>query len=160
MGGGGRSAEVTCIILLLCLAPRVSGFSNLTATEAAPPHTLVCFLAASQCPKDAATLGNLLGRQAAAAAASQEDSAGGFSLTKYASKYVHRHKKLSPVEWQDIVGFVAVAASLVLAASGGVGGGGLLIPIFMLIMGEAGWASTQLLLMALPGNSALPAQLS
>jgi len=144
MGGGGRSAEVTCIILLLCLATRVSGFSNLTAAEDAPPHTLSCFLAASQCPKDAATLGSLLGRQAADAD-SQEDSAGGFSLTKYASKYVHRHKKLSPVELQDIVGFLAVAASLVLAASGGVGGGGLLIPVFMLIMGEAARAGSQLL---------------
>ncbi len=41
---------------------------------------------------------------------------------------------LFPVGHIDLVGFIAIIIALMLAASGGIGGGGLLVPIFVLIL--------------------------
>ena len=47
------------------------------------------------------------------------------------------HKTFWPLAWGDIVGFSFAAVSLFIAAGGGIGGGGILVPLFILIMGEA-----------------------
>ena len=46
------------------------------------------------------------------------------------------HKSLFPLEWTDWVGFVSTALALLLAASSGIGGGGLLVPINLIIFGQ------------------------
>lgn len=46
-----------------------------------------------------------------------------------------RHKDLIPIHSEDIIGTVLVAAGLLVAASGGVGGGGILVPLYILVFG-------------------------
>jgi hypothetical protein len=45
------------------------------------------------------------------------------------------HPDLFPLTAQTIVGFVCSALALMIAAGGGIGGGGVLVPIYILIMG-------------------------
>jgi uncharacterized membrane protein YfcA len=45
------------------------------------------------------------------------------------------HKPLFPLDSSDIYGFVACTLGLMIAAGGGVGGGGILVPIYILIFG-------------------------
>ena len=47
------------------------------------------------------------------------------------------HKALMPVDNKDIVSFILVVFACILAASGGIGGGGLLVPLFILVSGFA-----------------------
>ena len=42
---------------------------------------------------------------------------------------------LFPFRWQDWIGFACTVLGLMLAAGGGIGGGGLLLPIYILIFG-------------------------
>lgn len=46
-----------------------------------------------------------------------------------------QHKPLLPLSPRDAAGFVAVAAVVALAAGGGIGGGGLLVPLYLLVFG-------------------------
>lgn len=48
---------------------------------------------------------------------------------------VSRHKPLFPLDVSDAWGFIAAAIGLMIAASGGIGGGGVLVPIYILLMG-------------------------
>ena len=52
------------------------------------------------------------------------------------------HKDLLPLDGSDYLGFVLAIGSLLVAAGGGIGGGALLVPIFIIIFGalEAGVA--------------------
>ena len=45
------------------------------------------------------------------------------------------HKRLAPTDATDVAGFVCAALGLVIAAGGGIGGGGMLVPIYVLVMG-------------------------
>lgn len=45
------------------------------------------------------------------------------------------HDSLIPLQTSDIVGFLCAALGLVVAAGGGIGGGGILVPIYILIFG-------------------------
>ena len=45
-----------------------------------------------------------------------------------------RHKALFPLSVRDMIGFSVAAIGLMISAVGGIGGGGILIPIFILIM--------------------------
>jgi uncharacterized membrane protein YfcA len=45
------------------------------------------------------------------------------------------HNSLFPLETSDYLGFFACLVGLMLAAGGGIGGGGILIPIYILVMG-------------------------
>lgn len=45
------------------------------------------------------------------------------------------HKPLFPLDATDFWGFFAAAIGLMIAASGGIGGGGVLVPIYILVMG-------------------------
>jgi len=45
------------------------------------------------------------------------------------------HKPLLPLDNSDQVGFVLTVWGLMIAAGGGIGGGGILVPIYILIMG-------------------------
>jgi uncharacterized membrane protein YfcA len=45
-----------------------------------------------------------------------------------------QHKPLLPLDSTDILGFVLSTVSLMIAAGGGIGGGGILIPIYIIIM--------------------------
>ena len=42
---------------------------------------------------------------------------------------------LFPFRWQDWIGFACTVIGLMLAAGGGIGGGGILLPIYILIFG-------------------------
>lgn len=43
------------------------------------------------------------------------------------------HKPLLPLDWNDFIGTVLVCLGLLIAASGGIGGGGILVPLFILV---------------------------
>lgn len=45
------------------------------------------------------------------------------------------HKPLFPLETEDVIGTILVCLGLLIAASGGIGGGGILVPLFILIFG-------------------------
>ena len=45
------------------------------------------------------------------------------------------HKPLFPLSWQDWVGYGFAAISLFIAAGGGIGGGGILVPLYILLLG-------------------------
>lgn len=45
------------------------------------------------------------------------------------------HKDLFPLDASDYWGIVLVSVGLVIAASGGIGGGGILVPLFILVFG-------------------------
>lgn len=45
------------------------------------------------------------------------------------------HKSFWPPDWGDIVGYTFAAVSLFIAAGGGIGGGGILVPLYILVMG-------------------------
>lgn len=45
------------------------------------------------------------------------------------------HKPLMPLDSTDITGFVFATLGLMVAAGGGIGGGGILVPIYILVMG-------------------------
>eukprot|EP00581_Thalassiosira_minuscula_P016503 CAMPEP_0183718894 /NCGR_PEP_ID=MMETSP0737-20130205/12026_1 /TAXON_ID=385413 /ORGANISM="Thalassiosira miniscula, Strain CCMP1093" /LENGTH=571 /DNA_ID=CAMNT_0025948537 /DNA_START=8 /DNA_END=1723 /DNA_ORIENTATION=- len=45
------------------------------------------------------------------------------------------HDSLIPLQATDIVGFLCAAFGLIIAAGGGIGGGGILVPIYILILG-------------------------
>ena len=45
-------------------------------------------------------------------------------------EYMH-HKDLFPLDSSDLFGFVCVCVGLMIAASGGIGGGGILVPILV-----------------------------
>jgi hypothetical protein len=55
------------------------------------------------------------------------------------SSFFHRilsstpHKPLFPLDFTDIVGTILVSLALLIAASGGIGGGGILVPLFILV---------------------------
>jgi len=44
------------------------------------------------------------------------------------------HKKLLPLDTSDKVGFFCATIGLMIAAGGGIGGGGVLVPIYILVM--------------------------
>ena len=45
------------------------------------------------------------------------------------------HKDLFPVDKSDVLGFICATLGLMVAAGGGIGGGGILVPILILVMG-------------------------
>ena len=45
------------------------------------------------------------------------------------------HKPLFPLDWTDYLGFFCASLGLMLAAGGGIGGGGMLVPLYILVMG-------------------------
>jgi len=49
--------------------------------------------------------------------------------------YEENHKNLFPLSFSDKVGFSCAILGLMVAAGGGIGGGGILVPIFILVMG-------------------------
>ena len=59
------------------------------------------------------------------------------SLLNAAHRYLktsHKHKKLLPLDTSDKVGFFCATIGLMIAAGGGIGGGGVLVPIYILVM--------------------------
>ena len=49
--------------------------------------------------------------------------------------YDENHAPLFPLSMSDRVGFTMAICGLMLAAGGGIGGGGILVPIYILVMG-------------------------
>jgi len=45
------------------------------------------------------------------------------------------HKDLFPLDSTDYIGFICATLGLILASGGGIGGGGMLVPIYVLVMG-------------------------
>ena len=44
------------------------------------------------------------------------------------------HKDLTPLEWTDVGGITLLGLVTLIAAGGGIGGGGVLVPILILVM--------------------------
>jgi hypothetical protein len=49
--------------------------------------------------------------------------------------FEEEHKPLFPLDTSDQIGFVLAVMGLMIAAGGGIGGGGILVPIYILVMG-------------------------
>ncbi len=49
--------------------------------------------------------------------------------------FEEHHKSLFPLSTSDRVGFSLAICGLMIAAGGGIGGGGILVPIYILVMG-------------------------
>ena len=68
----------------------------------------------------------------------EHDDDNGNSLLYHAQRYlkqsIHKHKPLLPLDNTDKVGFFFATIGLMIAAGGGIGGGGVLVPIYILIM--------------------------
>ena len=45
------------------------------------------------------------------------------------------HKRLWPLSARDVAGFLIAAVGLFIAAGGGLGGGGILVPVYILLLG-------------------------
>lgn len=56
-------------------------------------------------------------------------------LTDTSSESISTHKDLFPMTTSDVVGTILVGVGLMIAASGGVGGGGILVPLLILVFG-------------------------
>ncbi len=48
---------------------------------------------------------------------------------------VVHHKPLWPIDWTDILGIGLASFALLLAAGGGIGGGGILVPLYIVVLG-------------------------
>lgn len=46
------------------------------------------------------------------------------------------HADLFPLHFRDVVGFAVAAGALMIAAGGGIGGGALLVPICIIVLGK------------------------
>jgi uncharacterized membrane protein YfcA len=72
---------------------------------------------------------------------SQDLAAEDASWERFLSEHVHKHvyeeehKHLFPLSESDKIGFVCAIMGLLVAAGGGIGGGGILVPIYILVMG-------------------------
>jgi hypothetical protein len=54
---------------------------------------------------------------------------------KHPTIEIPKHKDLHPMDWSDWVGTLLVGIGLMIAASGGVGGGGIIVPLLILVYG-------------------------
>ena len=57
------------------------------------------------------------------------------SLQKHGEYVFSEHKALRPLDSSDYAGVICAVLGLMIAAGGGIGGGGILVPIFILVMG-------------------------
>ena len=55
--------------------------------------------------------------------------------TDFVNNHPSDHAPLFPLQAEDFIGFFLAALGLILAAGGGIGGGGILVPIYILILG-------------------------
>lgn len=85
-----------------------------------PPPSLACALGGSVCPTEPAERPSLL------------TSAGGGN----SDVETEPHKALWPLDRADALGLGLAALALLLAASSGIGGGAILVPLYLLVLGE------------------------
>jgi uncharacterized membrane protein YfcA len=66
-----------------------------------------------------------------------EDASWERLLSEHVHKHVYeeKHKRLFPLSESDNIGFLCAIMGLMIAAGGGIGGGGILVPIYILVMG-------------------------
>ncbi|KAL7524516.1 hypothetical protein ACHAWF_000984, partial [Thalassiosira exigua] len=57
------------------------------------------------------------------------------STTPIMNNHPSDHDSLIPIQLSDIIGLICAALGLMLAAGGGIGGGGILVPVYILILG-------------------------
>ncbi|KAL9183717.1 hypothetical protein ACHAXT_004573 [Thalassiosira profunda] len=57
------------------------------------------------------------------------------NTTSIINNHPSDHDSLIPLQPSDVVGFLLAALGLIIAAGGGIGGGGILVPIFILVLG-------------------------
>jgi len=65
---------------------------------------------------------------------SQDSTDWSFQLPRFLQTH-QGHKPLLPVDANDYIGFTCATIGLMIAAGGGIGGGGILVPIYILVMG-------------------------
>lgn len=64
-----------------------------------------------------------------------ESEAAAAAAAAHKHVYEEDHKNLFPLSYSDKVGFTCAIIGLMIAAGGGIGGGGILVPIYILVMG-------------------------
>lgn len=117
------------------------------ALSPAPPlllHSTACQIAGSWCPAhDHDGAADLLGWGAsnrsslAASDSSRNSDVAGSRAGAPLRAHAQLHKPLWPLTSWDVAGIGAAALALLLAASGGIGGGGILVPVYLMILGES-----------------------
>jgi Sulfite exporter TauE/SafE len=109
---------------------------------------VVVALAAIKISRNEKTADNLASRQLAAAAAAPQqqlfftdDDEDGYvrpvkppAVVPGSKKHHEKHKDLFPLSKWDWAGICAAAIGLMIAAGGGVGGGGILVPVYVLLL--------------------------
>jgi hypothetical protein len=92
-----------------------------------PPlaHSTACALAGGWCPVEE--------QQLPAAWANASTNSGGSHASR--SRPPQEHKPLLPLSHLDVLALVLAGLSLLLAASGGIGGGGILVPLYLMVLG-------------------------
>lgn len=118
-----RALLLACGTLALAVPSSASEQSERAQPPPLPPPlgaSTSCALAGGWCPSTASHDG------AAAAGSHSNSLAGG----------VGQHKSLWPLAPTDWLGLGAAAAALALAASGGIGGGAILVPLYLMVLGE------------------------
>lgn len=56
-------------------------------------------------------------------------------LLEESQEPIVQHKNLFPIDNTDIIGSLSVSVGLMIAASGGIGGGGILVPLLIIVFG-------------------------
>ncbi|KAL3945588.1 MAG: hypothetical protein SGBAC_000328 [Bacillariaceae sp.] len=64
-----------------------------------------------------------------------ESDSSSSSVHHHKQVYEEDHKSMFPLQYSDKVGFTCAIVGLMVAAGGGIGGGGILVPIYILVMG-------------------------
>ena len=133
------SGRMAARLVLLAVCVRAAGGERLAANVAlqadqpghrshdlAPlAHSTACALAGGWCPAE---------EQQPAAAWANASTNSGYSHTSR-SRPPPEHKPLLPLSRLDVLALVLAGASLLLAASGGIGGGGILVPLDLMVLG-------------------------
>ena len=115
-----------------------TGQSRLLSTTAVASILLsitlctVLFMSANDTPSDGANLIiSILSQDQNNSDTTTNNSTGTAIINNHPSD----HDSLIPLQISDVVGFLCAALGLIIAAGGGIGGGGILVPIYILILG-------------------------
>lgn len=72
---------------------------------------------------------------AAAEKREEEEHGGGSSSSQHHNGHHYWHKPLHPIDGWDVTGVGLACIGLMIAAAGGIGGGGILVPLYILVLG-------------------------
>ena len=134
-------ARAARLLLLLAVSVWAAGGERLVANAALQadpkpshglrpppplPHSTACALAGGWCPVE---------EQPSADRANASRNRGDSQPTPASRAAPQEHKPLLPLSRLDVLALALAGLSLLLAASGGIGGGGILVPLYLMVLG-------------------------